>query len=42
MRAKGGFYHDGRFADLPDVIGHYERLLQLELRSRSEPTWSST
>jgi cytochrome c peroxidase len=22
-RAKGGFYHDGRFATLQDVVNHY-------------------
>jgi hypothetical protein len=31
VRAKGGFYHDGRFADLPAVIAHYEGLLRLQL-----------
>jgi hypothetical protein len=31
VRAKGGFYHDGRFADLPAVVGHYEKLLKLDL-----------
>ena len=31
VRAKGGFYHDGRFADLPAVVAHYERLLRLQL-----------
>jgi len=31
---KGGFYHDGRFATLPDVIAHYDKLLKLRL---SEP-----
>ena len=25
-RAKGGFYHDGRFADLPAVVEHYNQL----------------
>ena len=34
-RAKGGFYHDGRFADLNEVIGHYSRVLRLSL-SESE------
>jgi hypothetical protein len=33
VRAKGGFYHDGRFADLPAVVAHYERLLGLRLTS---------
>jgi len=31
VRAKGGFYHDGRFADLPAVVAHYEKLLKLDL-----------
>jgi hypothetical protein len=30
-RAKGGFYHDGRFAKLTDVVAHYEGVLHLEL-----------
>lgn len=30
-RAKGGFYHDGRFADLPAVVNHYERVLRVSL-----------
>jgi hypothetical protein len=37
VRAKGGFYHDGRFADLPAVVGHYDTLLKLDL-SASEKT----
>jgi hypothetical protein len=28
---KGGFYHDGRFADLGAVVAHYETTLQLQL-----------
>jgi mono/diheme cytochrome c family protein len=28
---KGGFYHDGRFASLQDVIKHYNSLFDLEL-----------
>jgi hypothetical protein len=35
--AKGGFYHDGRFATLPDVVEHYNALLHLGL-SESEKT----
>jgi hypothetical protein len=31
---KGGFYHDGRFATLPDVVEHYDSFLKLRL---SEP-----
>lgn len=29
--AKGGFYHDGRYATLPDVVEHYNGLLHLGL-----------
>jgi cytochrome c peroxidase len=29
--AKGGFYHDGRFATLADVVDHYDALLELGL-----------
>ena len=46
-RAKGGFYHDGRFATLADVVDHYdahfataltadEKTKLVEYRSRSE------
>jgi hypothetical protein len=28
---KGGFYHDGRFATLPDVVNHYNSHLNLNL-----------
>ena len=31
--AKGGFYHDGRFADLAAVVDHYDQHLKLELTS---------
>jgi cytochrome c peroxidase len=30
-RSKGGFYHDGRFASLADVVNHYNGHLQLSL-----------
>ncbi len=30
-REKGGFYHDGRFATLGDVVAHYEAVFGLEL-----------
>lgn len=30
-RAKGGYYHDGRFATLPDVVDHYNSHLNLNL-----------
>jgi hypothetical protein len=30
---KGGFYHDGRFATLHDVVDHYDALLKLGLGS---------
>ena len=29
--AKGGFYHDGRFATLLDVVNHYDRYFKLGL-----------
>jgi hypothetical protein len=32
-RSKGGFYHDGRFAKLEDVIMHYNSHLKLNLAS---------
>jgi hypothetical protein len=28
---KGGFYHDGRFKTLPDVVSHYNQHFRLEL-----------
>src|SRR4029079_7235133 len=31
VRAKGGYYHDGRFADLQAVVKHYESALGLTL-----------
>jgi hypothetical protein len=31
VRSKGGFYHDGRFPDLPAVVNHYDRHLALRL-----------
>ena len=31
---KGGFYHDGRFASLKDVVDHYDNLLKLGLTER--------
>ena len=31
VRAKGGFYHDGRFEDLKAVVAHYDRVLNLAL-----------
>jgi hypothetical protein len=30
---KGGFYHDGRFATLSDVVDHYNRCMNLGLSS---------
>jgi hypothetical protein len=32
-RAKGGFYHDGRFGTLSDVVDHYNNHLALSLSS---------
>jgi hypothetical protein len=34
VRAKGGFYHDGRFATYGDVVTHYEQLLKLQLSTQ--------
>lgn len=31
VRMKGGFYHDGRFANLDDVVNHYDAFLKLSL-----------
>jgi hypothetical protein len=31
VREKGGFYHDGRFEDLNQVVAHYSRVLNLGL-----------
>jgi cytochrome c peroxidase len=31
VRAKGGFYHDGRFANYRAVIDHYDRHFKLKL-----------
>ncbi len=33
---KGGFYHDGRFATLADVVEHYDRFLGLGLSAREK------
>ena len=33
---KGGFYHDGRFATLSDVVEHYDTLLKLALTERDK------
>jgi mono/diheme cytochrome c family protein len=32
--AKGGYYHDGRFASLEDVIDHYDGFFRLDLAPR--------
>jgi len=36
--AKGGFYHDGRFAALRDVIEHYDKVLNLALSEQEKGT----
>lgn len=33
---KGGFYHDGRFANLLEVINHYDNLFNLKLTGREK------
>jgi hypothetical protein len=35
-RGKGGFYHDGRFATLPDVVNHYDTQFKLNLSDASK------
>ena len=35
-RSKGGFYHDGRFATLHDVVEHYARVLNLSLSDQQK------
>jgi cytochrome c peroxidase len=32
-KAKGGYYHDGRFATLHDVVNHYDQYFSLKLTS---------
>ena len=33
---KGGFYHDGRFATLPDVVNHYDIFKSLHLSDQEK------
>jgi hypothetical protein len=35
-RAKGGFYHDGRFADLGSVVDHYAQVFGLNLTGQEK------
>ena len=35
-RAKGGFYHDGRFATLVDVVNHYDGHFKLGLTEQQK------
>ena len=35
-RGAGGFYHDGRFATLPDVIEHYDEFFKLRLTDQEK------
>jgi len=35
-RQKGGFYHDGRFADLRAVVDHYDQAFHLNLSERAK------
>jgi hypothetical protein len=35
-RQKGGFYHDGRFADLRAVVDHYDRAFSLNLSEQAK------
>jgi cytochrome c peroxidase len=36
VRAKGGFYHDGRFADYRAVVDHYDGQLRLNLSEQDK------
>jgi len=36
VRAKGGFYHDGRFATLDDVVNHYDGFFKLGLTAEQK------
>jgi hypothetical protein len=36
VRAKGGFYHDGRFADYRALVDHYDRHFQLGLSEQEK------
>ncbi|MFL6565954.1 MAG: hypothetical protein ACJ8G5_13555, partial [Burkholderiales bacterium] len=33
---KGGYYHDGRFASLADVVNHYDRHLRIQLTEQEK------
>ena len=33
---KGGFFHDGRFATLPDVVNHYDSHYKLGLSEENK------
>lgn len=35
-KQKGGFYHDGRFKTLRDVVEHYDRFLGLGLNDEEK------
>jgi len=36
VHAKGGFYHDGRFATLRDVVDHYDAHFALRLSGQQK------
>jgi mono/diheme cytochrome c family protein len=35
-RSKGGFYHDGRFSELGDVVNHYDNFLKTSLSAKEK------
>jgi cytochrome c peroxidase len=35
-KTKGGFYHDGRFATLNDVVNHYDNHLKTGLSAKEK------
>jgi len=41
VRAKVGFYHDGRFANYAAVVDHYDQFFKLGLAAQARPTSSN-
>jgi cytochrome c peroxidase len=40
-RRKSGFYHDGRFATLVEVVNHYDRFLPWAQLSKRMTSWNA-
>ncbi|WP_206073080.1 hypothetical protein [Pontibacter flavimaris] len=41
-KTKGGFYHEGRYATLAEVIDHYDNHLSLKLTPQKRAIWKNT